>query len=101
MKYVKESGLVHGDFGKWLESVEIDRTLATRIMRIVEELGEAKYATWHNLGQRVLYEIATLPPEERQRPHTVPSTGEAKRPDEMSVRELREVKAVFFTWVYR
>nr|WP_256990714.1 DUF3102 domain-containing protein [Paenibacillus sp. VTT E-133291] len=91
LKHVKDNGLAHGDFGKWLESVEIDRTLATRIMRIVEELGEAKYATWHNLGQRVLYEIATLPPEERTQPHTIPSTGATKTVDEMTVRELREV----------
>lgn len=84
--------MAHGEFGDWLESIEIDRTLATRMMRIVDELGDAKYATWHNLSQRVLYEIATLPPKDRTRGHML-SSGATKTPDEMNVRELREVKA--------
>jgi antirestriction protein len=92
LKHVKENDLTHGQFGKWLESVGIDRTFATRLMKIADELGEGKYATWHNLGYRALYEIATLPPDEREKPHTIPSTGEVKTVDEMTVRELREVK---------
>lgn len=91
LKYVKENDLAHGEFGKWLEEVDIDRTLATRLMKIADELDEEKYATWHNLSQRVLYEIATLPPEQRQVTYTT-ETGEQKTPDEMTVRELRELK---------
>lgn len=102
MKHVKENDLAHGQFGKWLESVNIDRTLATRLMKIADEFYETKYATWHNIGYRVLYEIATLPPAEREKPHTIPSTGEVKTVDEMTVRELREVKraqmVVFLTF---
>jgi hypothetical protein len=71
-------------------------------MKIADELGEGKYATWHNLGYRALYEIATLPEPERTKPHTIPSTGEVKTVDEMTVRELREVKkaqmVVFLTF---
>src|SRR5690606_13495522 len=50
--------------------------------------------TYHDssLGLHALYEIATLPPEERDRPHRIPSTGAMKTVDEMTVRELREVK---------
>ncbi|WP_342415374.1 pathogenicity island protein [Paenibacillus sp. FSL R10-2782] len=39
-----------------------------------------------------LYEIATLPSDERTREYTLKS-GVTKVPDEMTVRELREVKA--------
>lgn len=92
LKHVKENDLVHGEFGKWLEEISIDRTLATRLMKIVDEVDDSKYATSHNLGIEVLYLIATLPPEQRERPHTIPSTGEVKTLDEMTVRELREVK---------
>lgn len=84
---MKENDLAHGEFGKWLESVEIDRTLATRLMKVVNELGESNYATSHKLGVETLYLIATLPPDQREKQHTIPSTV-----DEMTVRELREVK---------
>ena len=82
LKHVKENDLAHGEFGKWLESVCIDRTLATRLMKVADEF-EGEYATWHNLPLRALYEIATLPPEQREQPHTIPSTGETKTVDEM------------------
>ncbi|MES5957525.1 DUF3102 domain-containing protein [Bacillus fungorum] len=91
LKHVKENDLAYGEFGKWLESVSIDRTLATRLMKIADEF-DGDYATWHKLSLRTLYEIATLPPEQREQPHTIPSTGEQKTVDEMTVRELREVK---------
>src|SRR5690625_3589310 len=91
LKHVKENDLAHGEFGKWLAEVEIDRTLATRLMRIVTELDDGKYATSHNIGIETLYQIATLPPEHREVAHTT-AKGEQKTPDEMTVRELRELK---------
>src|SRR5699024_9561528 len=44
-----------------------------------------------DLGIKALYEIATLPQEEREKEH-VTSKGETKTVDEMTVRELQEVK---------
>lgn len=89
LKHVKENDLVHGEFGKWLRSIDFDESQARRFMKVAEELGDGKATTWMDLPFRALYEIATLPPEERE--HTLES-GETKKPEDMTVRELREVK---------
>lgn len=94
LKHVKENDLAHGEFGKWLAEVEIDRSQASRFIKVAEELGDGKLrlgANIGNLGLKALYEIATLPPEQREIPHLT-SKGERKTPDEMTVRELRELK---------
>lgn len=89
--HVKENDLAHGQFGKWLEEIGMKWDTANRFMKIVKEL-DGNYDTYRNLGWQALYLIATLPPEEREKPHIIPSTGEIKKPEEMTVRELREVK---------
>src|SRR5699024_8456706 len=91
LKHVKENDLAHGEVGKWLEEVSIDWRVANKMMKIVEEIGESYSDTYTNLGMNALYQIATLPPEEREAEHTT-SKGETKTPDEMTVKELRELK---------
>ncbi|WP_010494973.1 DUF3102 domain-containing protein [Paenibacillus elgii] len=94
LKHVKENDLAHGQWERWCrEQIEMDPSEARKFMRVVEQLGDTNRCTYTEMGLRALYEIATLPPEERERPHTVPSTGATKTVDEMTVRELREVKA--------
>lgn len=90
LKWVKEHDLAHGEFGKWLEDININHNIANKFMKIVSSV--PNYATSHNLGMQALYEIATMPEEEREKPQQL-SSGEVKKPDEMTVRELREVKA--------
>lgn len=94
LKHVKEEKLAEGRGGwtAWLREVEIEESQARRFIAVVEELGDEYRGTYHALGLRALYEIATLSSEQRERPHTIPSTGETKTVDEMTVRELREVK---------
>lgn len=89
LNHVKENDLTHGEFGKWLKQMEIDHTTANRFMKVSKELPSS--ATWHNLGNRALYLIATLPEEEREKEHTLDS-GETKKVDEMTTREIEEVK---------
>lgn len=60
---------------------------ADRFIKVVNELGEGSFPTSGSLALGVLYEIATLPADDREQPHTVPSTGETKTVDEMTVRE--------------
>lgn len=67
----------------------MDRTQASRFIKVSTTLPND--GTYQHLGARALYEIATMPPEERNKPQQL-NSGETKKPDEMTVRELREVK---------
>lgn len=89
LNYVKEHDLAHGQFMEWLKTIGFEQTEANRFMKVANELPNS--ATLHNLGSTALYLIATLPEEERQKEHTT-SKGETKTVDEMTVRELQELK---------
>lgn len=101
LKHVKENDLAHGQFGKWLKSIGMNDRVARMMMTVANEL-DSKRSTYSEIGLNALYQIATLPPDQRDKPHTIPSTGEVKTVDEMTVRELREVKraqmVVFLTF---
>lgn len=92
LKHVKENDLAHGQFGEWLMDVGINDRVARQMMLVHKELGGSERRTSSDLGLQALYEIATLPIDERGREHTLES-GATKSVDEMTVRELREVKA--------
>lgn len=90
LKHVKENDLVHGEWEKWCsETVEITPAYANRYIKVFEEFkGSNQYTS---IGLNKLYQIATLPKEEREKEH-ITSKGESKTIDEMTVRELQEVK---------
>jgi ribosomal protein L7/L12 len=89
LKHVKENDLAHGEWAIWCESIGIDRSNANKFIRVYRELN---VVTSPRLGLDALYQIALMPPDSRYQTHTIPSTGETKTVDEMTVRELREVK---------
>lgn len=89
LNYVKENDLAHGEFGAWLEEIEMNHSTANKFMKIVNELPNSYSST--NVGWKALSLIATLPEEERTKQHKT-SKGETKTPDEMTVRELQELK---------
>lgn len=89
LKWVKEHDLAHGEYGSWLDSMNIDATFAKRAVKISEEF--SGQATLPDLGASALYLIATMPPDERTKPHLT-DDGEIKTPEEMSVRQLQTLK---------
>lgn len=89
LNYVKENDLSHGGFINWLSTIGMDRYEATRFMKVATELPNV--GTFAQLGNKALYLIATLPEEERTKQHET-SKGEIKTPDQMTVRELSELK---------
>src|SRR5690625_4155956 len=90
LKHVKENDLAHGEWSAFCDSVNMDVRLANKFIRIVDDL-DGKWSTSTTLGFEALYQIATLPPAEREKEHEL-SDGTTKKPEDMTVRELREVK---------
>ena len=89
LNHVKENELVHGEFRKWHESLGIDKDFASKSMRVAIELPNVE--TFRHLGATALSLIATLPEEERNKGH-ITEKGESKTPDEMTVKELQNLK---------
>lgn len=85
LNHVKENDLAHGQFLEWLKAIDIERTLAHRMMKVAKELPNV--ATLQHLGDTALYLLATLPEEEKQE-----QIEKIEQGDTPTVRELQEVR---------
>lgn len=73
-----------GGWIRWLEDhVDFKRSYAHKFISVFDEYGSDVSTSKHR-GLEALYEITLFPPEERERPHTVPSTGATKTPSPFS-----------------
>ena len=75
---MKKNDLVHGEFGKWLEKVDINHKVANKMMKI-SETNYLNYSHASNLGVTALYEIATLPEPEQAKGHSASNDEPIKR----------------------
>ncbi|MEB2655220.1 DUF3102 domain-containing protein [Staphylococcus haemolyticus] len=89
LKHVKENDLAHGEFGKWLNKINFNDSQARKFIKVSEEFSNR--SPGNDLGLTVLYQLATLPEEERNKIHTT-SKGEEKKPEDMTRKELEDLK---------
>ena len=90
LKHVKENDLAHGKFRLWLEKIGLSKSSANRFMKIAEN-PELNVPPVGHMGASVLYQLATLPKEEREKEH-ITKDGELKKPIDMTRRELEHLK---------
>lgn len=82
------------DWERWVEErCDITRRTANRFIQAYEQFG----TTSSQLSTGKIFELLQLPADiDRhkfiEQPHVIPSTGEVKTVEEMTVRELREIK---------
>ncbi|MCI2803865.1 DUF3102 domain-containing protein [Staphylococcus pettenkoferi] len=55
---MKENGLAHGEWIEWLKSINMNRSQATKFIKVSDEFSNGSLT--NQLGVNVLYEIATL-----------------------------------------
>lgn len=94
LHFAKSFLLSEEGFLPWLETTYISYDEANRMMFVAKNL--PKVACYEHLGLSLLYLIATIPEEHRQKVYSLPS-GQRKYLHQMSQLELRTVKRLLKT----
>ncbi|GGE80447.1 hypothetical protein JOC93_003226 [Priestia taiwanensis] len=81
---------MHGEWENWCQcKLGMTPRHVKRFIRIYDRFGNQ--TSMSGLGVAALEQLIDFTEEQRNQPHTIPSTGATKTVDEMTVRELREV----------
>lgn len=92
LKWVKENDLVHGEWEIWCETqLNIKAPMARKYIRVWDRFKDRN--SNYDLNVSAMDLLTDFTDDQISQSHTIPSTGEQKKVDEMTVRELREVKA--------
>jgi len=91
LKHVKENDLAHGEFGKWLESVNISPRQAQRFIKVYNRFGKTTPGTYLPNALRVLDELTSFTDEQLEQEYELPD-GTRKKPVDMSRRQIEELK---------
>lgn len=92
-RYYKQLG--YSSFDDYCKTAwNIDRDFMNERIKIAEEFGSSFDGTYRQLGHTKSLLLARMgtAKEFMEQKHTIPSSGEQKTVDEMTVRELKEVK---------
>lgn len=89
LKHVKENDLVHGEWSKWLQSINMSRGQATKFIKVSDEFSNDSPV--NHLGIKALYSLATIPEKQREEEFET-SSGEMKKPIDMTNKELEDLK---------
>ena len=94
LKHVKENDLAHGEFGKWLEKIGMHRQQAQRFIKIADEFRSSNATPVLHLGIKALYQLATMPVEQRNHAieHGIDTENGKKYIDEVTTREIEDYK---------
>ncbi|MCG2166387.1 DUF3102 domain-containing protein [Staphylococcus epidermidis] len=92
LKHVKENDLAHGEWSEWLQSINMSRGQATKFIKVSDEFSNDSPV--NHLGIKALYSLATIPEEQREEEFET-SSGEMKKPIDMTNRELEDLKRQF------
>lgn len=89
LKHVKENDLAHGEWSEWLQSINMSRGQATKFIKVSDEFSNDSPV--NHLGIKALYSLATIPEKQREEEFET-SSGEMKKPIDMTNRELEDLK---------
>ena len=94
LKHVKENDLAHGEFGKWLERIGMHRQQAHQFIKISNEFENTNVNARLHLGVRALYQLATMPKEQREDviQNGIETKEGKKSVEEVTTRELEDYK---------
>ena len=89
-KHVKENDLAHGKFMDWYIKLGFEKNFVSDAIKVATEY--TNFPTLGNFKSTTALRLAVhIPAEEREKEHTL-SSGETKTVDDMTIREIKELK---------